>query len=70
MTRDGYWTNYSYAMERATGWQVTDAKTGVFLRTLDGYILARIANNSVYLYDRHKKAEVQIGLDYLKMLAG
>jgi len=66
---EGYWTNYSYATQRATGWQIVEAKTGLFIKTYEGHILARVAGDSIYLWDRHAKAEVQVGLDYLKMLA-
>jgi hypothetical protein len=71
----GIWANLSYAVERATGFQIAPAKTGLFIRTLPteyephGLILARVANGNLYLWDRDKRADVEISIEFLQRLA-
>ena len=68
---DEYWTNHSYAHPNmATGWKVTSAETGKFLRTLEhDHILCRVTGGYIYLYDRHNKREVEVSLAYLQGLS-
>lgn len=70
--KPGYYTNYSYASQgRATAWQIESAMpgSGVLLRTLSGTLLCRVADGSVYFWDKFHRQEIQISIDHLVRMA-
>jgi hypothetical protein len=68
-SKQGFYTNNSYATQRATAWYVEEALTGHFIRTMHGKMLARVADGKMFFWDRDKHAEVEISLQHLMDLS-
>lgn len=69
--KDGYYTNHSYARpSAATAWRVeTRPESGTYLRTVGGTLLCRIADGSVYLWDKYERREIEISINHLANMA-
>jgi hypothetical protein len=68
-SKQGFYTNNSYATQRATAWYADNAKTGMFILTMHGKPMARVADGKIFLWDRDVKAEIEISLTHLQELS-
>ena len=72
-TKNGYYTNLSYAPmgSKPTAWQVANRpESGTFIQTLGGVPLCRVGGGCVYFWDKQARAEVCISVEQLRQIAG